>query len=1369
MSISPRVAAVFAGEVRSFVEPSVHDSIRRNALDALCANGECDLEVLLCGARGGCNGKWWGRHINLLSVSEAGYRSAAARLVDGLTAIPGPKLDSSCDDSDWALKCGQHEVSRWCRDWSEFNNGSDLERVTAPSDDQLHRRREPPKCASSMTHTLSMEKAPQPGQLWIGLMGMMRWRRCYAFVEQREREVGRQFDWTMVMRFDVAFFKPLPPLSVFATSGHGVHVANNHYGLMSDHWALMPHSASAAYMQAVSQTCCVGCWGSLNDMARAQDSVVSAKMDRISHSLLKKGGVPKQEAVTPEKALFSQMVFNRIKAFPGHIPIVLVRPKPVADGATRVSGHLAECFRQNTCFCGKSASCVPACNANRVADCKAFFASRSSAVEVVATDTVDGVRVQHFSDTYMSALQRSVDANSSARAGAANMAQTIAFAAGAQSKDSCIVFHAQHKSGGNTIAGILREHTKDILGKDDRSSSHKCDVRDWQYSSARCNLPKTLARNARSRPISVYGGYSLSLAHDEKLSHSRCRWFTMVREPVDRLVSSYFHCKLHAKDPLCASSVLSAKSATIEQWAEHWGNYLFRELMLHPDLRPAALEQPSPVEYRDIDQLGVVKLRARLQSLNASSEGRRPELLARLRDRLASQGPARSTHLAAARDDAVWYVHRLAMNGADDPRTAAGAAALRKVVSRLKTTGKASMFDAVGVFERWDDSMRLFDLVIPFQEASMTWRSQTSEHKNSHGSEVWGGDKEAVLRSARESRAVRDALAADLQLYNEVMLPQFESTVSGLAATVSSPRLAVTTWNYARVPKTGSTALLEIMKKDLTACPQLHVDKSHRHTLRQNRMASSSKHRYLAVIRDPALRFASAFAHLKGKWSGLPANASIFSTQASQMLRAIVLSGTPEMLAENLLSEDEARRLLMYERDSAGIDRQGLWARHMVVFWPQSDWVDSQTKVLCYPGFQSAMAQFMRNELPECSIPTAIADAPVQPETRNASMKLRRLMTKLYKKDVALWASNCESASARRSSHHSRGAKQRKATIGGGHDCHAQSQKETPVCMHGRRMPRIYLLGHQKCGTSTVAKDLAASGVVAAFGKKELHTFDELCGFSRMYDQPQLGRCPEYRSLKAPDRSKWQLRYLMGCQATNTLADMTPANIRLVGLPQLLQGLYGSHGRDLGFVLMLRDPMSRMHSAFYQKHFTFKNNVAKRGAKLIDVAKYMSSFAAYVAFVKDAVPSYADANWTAVSLDYRLDDFYRSVYSRSLRPWLDEFKRSQFLIVPMKRVFKSTANRIELLEKIRDQFDAQLDTSPIQSGCAELKTKHHDHPALEQDLPPASLKAFNTLYFQRDVRKLSVLLSRGDGVPILGYSGDSGSSQGVLKYLTSSW
>jgi len=94
-------------------------------------------------------------------------------------------------------------------------------------------------------------------------------------------------------------------------------------------------------------------------------------------------------------------------------------------------------------------------------------------------------------------------------------------------------------------------------------------------------MPKALIRNVRTKLVSVHGGYSLSLAHEEKLPHSRCRWFTMVREPIDRLVSSYFHCKLNAMDPLCASSILNAKRATIEQWAEHWGNYLFRELMLH--------------------------------------------------------------------------------------------------------------------------------------------------------------------------------------------------------------------------------------------------------------------------------------------------------------------------------------------------------------------------------------------------------------------------------------------------------------------------------------------------------------------------------------------------------------------------------------------------------------------------------------------------------------------------------------------------------------------------------------------------------------------------------------------------------------------
>ena len=132
------------------------------------------------------------------------------------------------------------------------------------------------------------------------------------------------------------------------------------------------------------------------------------------------------------------------------------------------------------------------------------------------------------------------------------------------------------------------------------------------------------------------------------------------------------------------------------------------------------------------------------------------------------------------------------------------------------------------------------------------------------------------------------------------------------------------------------------------------------------------------------------------------------------MLRALVLSGTPEMLAENLLAEDDARRLLMYERDSADIDRQGLWAWHMVVFWPQSAWVDARTKVLCYPGFQSGMAQFMRDELPQCSVPSAITKAPVQHETRSASTKLRRLMAKLYNKDLELWNSNCKGESARR-------------------------------------------------------------------------------------------------------------------------------------------------------------------------------------------------------------------------------------------------------------------------------------------------------------------------------------------------------------------
>ena len=63
--------------------------------------------------------------------------------------------------------------------------------------------------------------------------------------------------------------------------------------------------------------------------------------------------------------------------------------------------------------------------------------------------------------------------------------------------------------------------------------------------------------------------------------------------------------------------------------------------------------------------------------------------------------------------------------------------------------------------------------------------------------------------------------------------------------------------------------------------------------------------------------------------------------------------------------------------------------------------------------------------------------------------------------------------------------------------------RESPICVLGRALPRLFLLGTQKCGTTSVAHDLMTLGFKSA-GKqnqKEIHHFDGMCGFDTWYAQ----------------------------------------------------------------------------------------------------------------------------------------------------------------------------------------------------------------------------------------------------------------------------
>lgn len=76
----------------------------------------------------------------------------------------------------------------------------------------------------------------------------------------------------------------------------------------------------------------------------------------------------------------------------------------------------------------------------------------------------------------------------------------------------------------------------------------------------------------------VMGDYNFGVC--AVMSPRPCFYMTVLRDPMRRLVSSYMYCqdKYRQNDQLCMSQLLSASSATLEQWARHQGNYLARQL-----------------------------------------------------------------------------------------------------------------------------------------------------------------------------------------------------------------------------------------------------------------------------------------------------------------------------------------------------------------------------------------------------------------------------------------------------------------------------------------------------------------------------------------------------------------------------------------------------------------------------------------------------------------------------------------------------------------------------------------------------------------------------------------------------------------------
>lgn len=318
------------------------------------------------------------------------------------------------------------------------------------------------------------------------------------------------------------------------------------------------------------------------------------------------------------------------------------------------------------------------------------------------------------------------------------------------------------------------------------------------------------------------------------------------------------------------------------------------------------------------------------------------------------------------------------------------------------------------------------------------------------------------------------------------------------------------------------------------------------------------------------------------------------------------------------------------------------------------------------------------------------------------------------------------------------------------------------ICFGKYSVPQVYLLGAQLAGSSTLADDLLTAGLHSGHEDgitKELHRFDGHCGWrleTGRTDQDWAGESCSgtCRNFTENDKDIFALSFNHLCSSIQ-YADMTPLNLRLPGLSTVLADLYGAYKHRLKFIIGLRDPVQRLHSGYYhEKDF---NNYA--------------TFTEYVDMLLATVPDYEDNRKMrcTMSSNYLIDQFYRSMYSLNIEPWLDEFAPHQFAIIPMSLYFRQASIRQDLLDAVAQH----LSISSIHSKSIKIASAvhaHPDYPKLDNDLAADRIEWLRKHYFGPDTKRLARTLAPvvGNGLMIAGYSGPAKSAP-IFNYLWDNW
>lgn len=349
-------------------------------------------------------------------------------------------------------------------------------------------------------------------------------------------------------------------------------------------------------------------------------------------------------------------------------------------------------------------------------------------------------------------------------------------------------------------------------------------------------------------------------------------------------------------------------------------------------------------------------------------------------------------------------------------------------------------------------------------------------------------------------------------------------------------------------------------------------------------------------------------------------------------------------------------------------------------------------------------------------------------------------------------------------------------------------------------LPRLYLLGQQKSGTTTMATAFYQAGVVPMVDYRPKTNIPQyLEGACRNHSHTHLaGNVKESNLLAsvsstacvAPTcletaRQQWErkLSNFSACAQrwrATLLADLSTDNFPHGHRALVLRSFYSAElVRRLILVVIMREPMQRFQSGFYwayaPQYFGLPpgHGHAHNRTMRIELATLRAALP----------PSYAlaAASWPRLLRMRQLDRWVRSMYALNWQPWLAQFHPAQFVALPMRWALEDVGRVTQL---VAERFGVALHRQSHILGAGARRVgidgdgdrlNPRAHPTIEEDADAhaqnrADLRWLATTYFAPDTQALAAMLARAmrHGL-VLGGAQESSSEDDVWRCLNETW